>query len=186
MSDGSPQVFTATEYCKVSIRDPSDLWRSKTVRALILPSLCHPMILGLPFLSHNSLVIDYASRSVSVKDTSFDLLHPSPTHVLPPPPPPISASERRKLEHVQLDNILRSKKRMLAELKEYFLKFPSRFRSDPIAPFNVVAAVKARIEQLEFMSAREKLSEAIKRDYSDVFGDIPHLDDLPTNITCKV
>ncbi|KAJ3720936.1 hypothetical protein C8R42DRAFT_721681 [Lentinula raphanica] len=39
MSDGQPQVFTATHYCKVSLRDPMDWWRSRTVRALILPSL---------------------------------------------------------------------------------------------------------------------------------------------------
>ncbi|KAJ3765571.1 hypothetical protein FB446DRAFT_623515, partial [Lentinula raphanica] len=183
MSDGSPQVFTASLFCKVLLRDPHDLWHSKTVRALILPSLCHPMILGLPFLSHNSLVIDYAKRSVLANDSTFDLLHPTPPVVLPPPPSP---SELREQQHVLLEDTLLWKKFLMKELKDFVRKFPERFTSEPVAPFNVVAAVKARIEQLEFKAKQERLSNAIKEEFADVFGDIPHLDELPTDITCKV
>ncbi|KAJ3817171.1 hypothetical protein F5880DRAFT_1463971, partial [Lentinula raphanica] len=183
MSDGNPQVFTASLYCKVSLRDPSDLWRSKPVRALILPSLCHPMILGLPFLSHNSLTIDYAKRSVLANNSSFDLLHPKPPVVIPPVPSPSQIKEHQ--DHLLEDTLL-WKKFLMKELKDFVRKYPDRFTSEPVAPFNVVAAVKSRIEQLEFKVKQEKLSNAIKEDFADVFGDIPHLDELPTDITCKV
>ncbi|KAJ3773029.1 hypothetical protein FB446DRAFT_606534, partial [Lentinula raphanica] len=168
------------------LRDPSDWWRSRTVRALILPSLCHPMILGLPFLSHNSLVIDYSLRSISPRHSSFDLLHPAPPYVPPPPPPPSPPSDRREQEQSRLEEILSYKKRLFAELKDFARDHPHRFRSEPVAPFNVVAAVKARIEQLELIAARGKLSQELKEEFADVFGDIPHIDDLPTDITCKV
>ncbi|KAJ3827560.1 hypothetical protein F5880DRAFT_1438807, partial [Lentinula raphanica] len=168
------------------LRDPMDWWRSRTVRALILPSLCHPMILGLPFLSHNSLVIDYSSRSISPKNSSFDLLHPAPPFATPPPPPPITPSLRREQEQVQVEDILLWKKLLFTELKDFVRKYPDRFRSEPVAPFNVVAAVRARIEQLELIAARDKLSQELKDEFADVFGDIPHIDDLPTDITCKV
>ncbi|KAJ3816271.1 hypothetical protein F5880DRAFT_1619545, partial [Lentinula raphanica] len=153
MSDGNPQIFTASLYCKLSLRDPSDLWRSKTVRALILPSLCHPMILGLPFLSHNSLTIDYAKRAVLANDSSFDLLHPVPPVVLPPVP--TAAQVRERLDH-ELEDTLLWKKFLMKELKDFVRKHPDRFTSEPVSPFNVVAAVKARIEQLEFKVKQDK------------------------------
>ncbi|KAJ3831173.1 hypothetical protein F5878DRAFT_729696, partial [Lentinula raphanica] len=102
MSDGKPQVFTASEYCKISLRDPSKLWRSKTVRALILPSLCYPMILGVPFLSHNSLVIDFAARTVIDKLSGFDLLNPSPVPLPSPSVPLPHPKLRRELRREEI------------------------------------------------------------------------------------
>ncbi|KAJ3976295.1 hypothetical protein EV361DRAFT_790567, partial [Lentinula raphanica] len=190
MSDGKPSVFTATDYCKLVLRDPNDFWRSKPVRALVLPSLCYPMILGLPFLSHNSLVIDYAERSVMPKGVEFNLLNPVP----PPTPPPQPVLESPKLRRLramrkqrsELSDVLVSMQRLRTEFKKFVSDNPGRFTSEPVAPFNVVAAVKARVEQLEELARFEKLSDDIKAEYSDVFGDIPHLDELPTDVTCKI
>ncbi|KAJ3845445.1 hypothetical protein F5878DRAFT_520064, partial [Lentinula raphanica] len=190
MSDGKPSVYTATEYCKVSLRDPSGYWKSKQVRALILPSLCYPMILGLPFLSHNSLVIDYATRSVKPRDVEFDLLNPCPVEAATPSVPLESPKIRRdkanrKLQQ-ELSSVLDNMKSLRHEFKEFVDRNPHRFTSEPVSPFNVVAAVKARLEQLEELAKYEQFSDDIKAEYSDVFGDIPHLDELPTDVTCRI
>jgi hypothetical protein len=42
------------EWVKISLSDPSALWTSRSVRAIIAPGLCSPIVLGLPFLSHNN------------------------------------------------------------------------------------------------------------------------------------
>ncbi len=49
---------TITKYVDIQLFDPSCVWTSRSVRALIAPGLCYPIILGLPFLAHNSIVLD--------------------------------------------------------------------------------------------------------------------------------
>ena len=80
--EGKKHVVRLNEWVKLSLYDVSGSWTSKTVRAIIAPSLCAPVILGLPFLEHNNIVIDHATRTVIDKTCGFDLLH------LPPLPPP--------------------------------------------------------------------------------------------------
>ncbi|KAJ3745245.1 hypothetical protein EV360DRAFT_57463, partial [Lentinula raphanica] len=185
MSDGKPQIFTASEYCKITLQDPSHLWRSKPVRALILPSLCYPMILGVPFLSHNSLVIDFAARTVIHKTSGFDLLHPSSLSSPVPSPPAIHPKLRRELRR---EEILLTKRLVLTELKDHVRKYPERFKSEPVKPFifDYAAAVRSRIEVLEHVDKLDRLSASIKEEFADVFGDIPHFDELPKDITCKI
>ena len=60
-------------------------WKSKAIRAVVAPSLCSPVILGLPFLSHNKIVIDHDTHTAIAKDSGFDLLHPEPPHPKPAP-----------------------------------------------------------------------------------------------------
>ena len=55
------------------------------MRAVIALNLVAPVILGLPFLSHNSIVVDHAACTAIDKQNNFDLLNPS---VRPPPPAP--------------------------------------------------------------------------------------------------
>ena len=80
--EGKKHVVRLNEWVKLSLYDVSGSWTSKTVRAIIAPSLCAPVILGLPFLEHNNIVIDHAARTIIDKTCGFNLLHP------PPPPPP--------------------------------------------------------------------------------------------------
>ena len=42
------------DYVKLSLTSLDAIWTSKTVTALIAPGLCMPVILGLPFLTHNA------------------------------------------------------------------------------------------------------------------------------------
>jgi hypothetical protein len=52
------RIVTLSEYVKLKLYDPVGNWAAKTVHAIIAPSLCTPVILGLPFLMHNKIVVD--------------------------------------------------------------------------------------------------------------------------------
>ena len=72
--EGKKCVVRLNKWVKLSLYDVSGLWTSKTVRTIIAPSLCAPVILGLHFLEHNNIVIDHATCTVIDKTCSFDLL----------------------------------------------------------------------------------------------------------------
>ncbi|KAJ3805008.1 hypothetical protein F5876DRAFT_52550 [Lentinula aff. lateritia] len=183
MSEGSPSIFTASSYCKVGLKDPSGAWTSHSVRALIVPSLCFPMILGIPFLAHNFLVTDYAAHTVIDKTSGFDLMNPS----MPCPHPiPSSPTQRHHEILSTYEDTLELKKSVLLELNCYFCNHPRLRASDLVLPFNVAAAVHARVECLTELDWLHTLGEDVKARFKDVFGDIPHLDELPTDITCNI
>ena len=46
-------------YVKHSLTSLDSYWTSRTVKALVMPELCTPIILGLPWLIHNSIVTDH-------------------------------------------------------------------------------------------------------------------------------
>ena len=96
-----------TEYVKLSVTSVDNAWTSRTVHALIAPSLCMPIILRLPFLIHNNIVTDHATHSCIDKITGYNLLH-LPI-ILPPCPPPVKAT-------VQIRQTKAAKKHMLEEL----------------------------------------------------------------------
>ena len=86
-SNGQNSQIVLHEYVKLKLYDPSNYWQSRTVQAIITPTLCVPVILGLPFLVHNHIVVDHANRTVIDKISGFDLLNPKPL-VMPLPQNP--------------------------------------------------------------------------------------------------
>ena len=70
-------------YVKLSVTSLGSQWTSCTVRALVTPGLCAPIILGLPWLVHNSIVTDHAACTCIDKKNSYDLLNLP--KVVPPP-----------------------------------------------------------------------------------------------------
>jgi hypothetical protein len=96
-----------SNYIKVQLHDPSGYWTSRSVRAMIAPGLCAPMILGLPFLVRNNIVVDAAAHTVIDKTCGFDLLNP----VAPPLKPP-----KQKLQDF-FKELQEDCKLMVAELK---------------------------------------------------------------------
>ena len=62
------------------------------MKALIVPSLCSPIVLGLPFLHANRLVIDVGSNSIVDKNTNRNILDTTP----PPDIDKRSPRERRE------------------------------------------------------------------------------------------
>ena len=94
-------------YVELSLVSLDAVWTSKTVKALITPGLCMPIILGLPFLIHNTIITDHASRTCIDKHSQYDLLNPLPVSPLPPP--------KHHLKE-QLKETKADKKLMLVEL----------------------------------------------------------------------
>ena len=86
-SNGQKSQIVLHEYVKLRLYNPSNYWQSRTVQAIITPTLCAPVILGLPFLVHNHIVIDHADRTVIDKISGFGLLNPKPLVTQLPPKP---------------------------------------------------------------------------------------------------
>lgn len=158
------------EYVHLKLSDPSFCWTSRTVRAVITPHLSVPALLGLPFLAHNSIVIDHEAHTVVDKCVRFDLLHPTPrrdTSGLHSP------NEKRK-------TILKDRKAVVRELKTMGVQLHT---NDTISP---IRAVRTCIETLTAPGALQSLESKLKAEYKDVFEGIPHLNELPDTVYCCI
>ncbi|KAJ7182697.1 hypothetical protein C8R43DRAFT_869173, partial [Mycena crocata] len=76
MSDESSEPQYLTEYVKLRLVSKDQAWVSNTVRFVVAPRLCAPLILGLPWLARNKIVVDHDARTVIDKRCKFDLLNP--------------------------------------------------------------------------------------------------------------
>jgi hypothetical protein len=94
LSDSSTSKRTLTEYIHLRCISTDSRWTSNTVRALIAPGLCAPVILGLPWLARNHVVIDHHKCTVVDKQVNYNLLDPAPLPL--PKPPLIKLCERMK------------------------------------------------------------------------------------------
>lgn len=65
-----------THYVHITISSYDGILRSKALNTVIVPGLCMPIILGLPFLVKHKIVCDYASHEclVTIKDMKYNLL----------------------------------------------------------------------------------------------------------------
>lgn len=90
------QTTTLSEYVKLQLYCPVSGWGARTVRAIISPSLCAPIILGLPFIAFNHIVVDTKLRTAFVRSSDIDILHPIPrrTETIIGRPPTESQSRR--------------------------------------------------------------------------------------------
>jgi hypothetical protein len=168
-----------SEYVKLQLHDPSVFWSSKSVHVIIAPGLCAPMILGLLFLVHNHIVVDVASHTAIDKKCGFDLLNPLPLPVKPPP--------KQKLCDF-FKELQEDRKLMVAELKMVcndHLRH-TQYKFEQVKPVNVVAAIRDRIESLAAQKELERLGVQIKTEFKDVFSEIPHIDELPSDVFCRI
>ena len=72
---------------KLKLYDPSGHYNSKTVHAVISPSLCMPVLLGLPFFKHNGIIVDTNAHITIDKFQNFNLLNPVLPKPISPPKP---------------------------------------------------------------------------------------------------
>ncbi|KAF5366991.1 hypothetical protein D9758_003943 [Tetrapyrgos nigripes] len=122
--DGSASSVssTLTEYVRLPIEDSTGQWRSRPCNALIVPSLCSPLILGMPFLSRNELIVDCKNRTVVHKPSGFDIVNP--VMCSPPPTCDTRSPKQRRLDHCKL------RLAVLDELKEFHVRNPRLQRSE--------------------------------------------------------
>ena len=77
MQPDGPKFLKFMHFTKLKLYDSSGTYIAKTVRTVISPTLCAPVLLGLPFLKHNNIVIDANCCTAIDKKNNFDPLHPS-------------------------------------------------------------------------------------------------------------
>ena len=166
-------------YVKLSLTSLDCTWTSLSVKAIITPGLCVPIILGLPWLAHNSIITDHSARTCIDKKTSYDLLNPVP--VVPPPPPKLKF-------HEQIKNVKADKKLVLAEVlmvcndRIKHLKLPA----EEVKNFGVAGAVRERIEKLAAEDMPIKREKKLRTEYKVIFKPIPHVDELPQDVVAEI
>ena len=139
--EGKKQIVHMSQWVKLQLSDPSGGWKLKAIRAVIAPSLCSPVILGLPFLSHNKIGVDHDAHTAIAKDSSFDLLHPDI-----PKPKPVPKKKLKEFFCKLQDN----RKLMLAKLKMVCAEHKCQIKYCPetIKEVDKVVAVRTCIEVL--------------------------------------
>lgn len=192
---GSSTHHSLSTFVKIRPRSVDGVFSSVPLRAFVAPSLVTDVILGLPFLQSNRLVLDHGCNTCTVKldnDHSYDLLNPSAPSTPKPTPrwkstftraSEVRAARRRARPLVA--NVLLGEE-MARKLEARLLRHPARgARGDEGE--NIVAALRARVEDLNSMKAfKEQLARMdaeMKREYADLFpDDIPPVHHLPDQV----
>src|SRR6202050_3905994 len=60
------------------------------------------------------------------------------------------------------------------------------YKFEEVKPVDIVAAVRQRVEVLAAQKDLERLSDQIKSDFVNVFSEIPHINELPTDVYCRI
>jgi hypothetical protein len=171
-------VFELLDYVSLTLFDSTSFWTAKPIRAIVCDGLCAPVILGLPFLERNNIVIDHRLRTATQNDTGFDLLNP----IRPIPQPPL-LSPRQKRER-----ILYFRRSLINQLKHVLSQRQQRLSSHNDATFSlhVLAAIRTRIESLTAQTKLKELGKSLIEEFKPVFSPIPHIDNLPTDVYCRI
>jgi hypothetical protein len=178
LSQNHKQPFVLSHYVKLSCSSLDYAYTSRTVRAVVAPNLCTPLLLGGPFLEHNRIVVDHELRTCIVKDRDYDLLHPPPTvplarqQVTPTPPQVLG------LRH----EVVKELKTVLPELKDIVDD-----ECEPVNGINLAAAVQSCIDKLALQDGLSARDSALKTEFADRFPtDIPHNETLPTDVLFRI
>lgn len=117
-------------------------WTSRTIKAVITPMLCLPLLLGLPFLSINQIIADFEHHTVIDKNTNYNLLKPpvAKRRALLSKPR-TSTIEVKKMKKLVLKELVDMCKQWLGEGKEI---------PQEVKPVNVATLIKDRIDILTF------------------------------------
>lgn len=164
------------EYVKLRLYDSKHRWSARVIRAIISPTLCFPVILGLPFFQHNDIVVDAPARSVVHRPSGFDLLSPRIVSTAP-----VFSNKSTDLHQ--------EKQAVVRQLRE------AGMAKRDLLVHNTVCAIKPQLigkqlrERVEILAAQDTLREMdakVKEEFHDVFEAIPHVDQLPNDIYCRI
>ena len=150
MQPNGPKFLKFTHFIKLKLYDSSGTYIAKTVCAVISPTLCAPVLLGLPFLKHNNIVIDANCHTAIDKKNNFDLLHPLS------PPKKKDAKATLQFNYEAHKTILNLHSALLAEMKEKFTtkRKADYYQTQKLMKGDIIGAVH---EQLEELTAQDQL-----------------------------
>ena len=123
--------------------------------------------------------MDHADQTVIDKNCGFDLLNPCPPQTPKPP--------KKKLKDFFRD-LKKDRKLMVTKLKMVCAEHRCKIRNffEDVKPIDVVGAVRQHIEILNSQEQLSRLSDAVKEKYKVIFSEIPHIDDLPMDVYCRI
>lgn len=179
MNGGQSTVFELTEYVTLILFDPSSRYTAKSVRAIIAPHLCVPVILGLPFLYRNSVVTDVRARTAIDTSCDFDLLNP---RVSTPSKAPKKRLNDLHREVMAARTALSDQLNDVCERRRRHIDRRCERVSDPTP----LAAVRTRIETLAASERLQRLGTQLVDEFKDVFEPLPHVKDLPSEVYCTI
>lgn len=183
MGDSSPQLLS--HWVKIRPSSIDSRWTSRSLKAVVSPSLAAPLILGQPFLAANKLVIDHDTRTCIPKGTTYDLFNPPAPPIAAPFTPVVSPKQKAvntisaQLEHKKtclsaLVQTLSSRRETLDAQAE------SLFSSSSSSS---LLAIRQRIEELASAELLQVLNRKMHKRFSSLFpNDIPHFSDMPDTV----
>ena len=181
MHNDQKNIIKFDEFVKLQLYDASGQYVLKSVHTVISSSSCIPILLGLPFLKHNSIVIDVDVNTAIDKYNGFDLLNPPIAAQKPKP-----RIGQQKFNYEYHANILRLHKLLLEDLKTTLLHCKHFVSSEHAQKIDVVGAVCVRLERLAAQEKSDQMGTEILKTYHAVFEPCPHIDDLPTDVYCHI
>jgi hypothetical protein len=122
------------EYVKITPFSPDSAYVSRTIKAVVMPNLCVPLLLGLPFLAVNHIVADFVARTAVDKRGNFDLLNP-----------PLVVKPKKFIEPaMSIANVKDEKKLVLEELVLVCKEHLKSRKGVPefVKPLDIAAMVK--------------------------------------------
>ncbi|GBE85803.1 Transposon Tf2-1 polyprotein [Sparassis crispa] len=164
------------EWVKLHVSTEDASWTSRTCRAIVVLNCCYPVIVGRPFLKSNRLIVDHELDTVVDKSFGRDICKPAP-----PPHLPIQRQlDTRETIPVATRPDTTALLRELEQCTQQHLINCEVTSTDAIA---TVQAIRQRAEDLAYQGSLKSHNTAMKHEFHDLFpDDIPHLNDLPTNI----
>ena len=135
MSGEGKDPFLLTHYVQLSCLSLDEHFCSKSVCALLALNLCMPLLLGMPFLSHNCIVIDHELHTCIAKNNNYNLLHPLPIQWAATSPQ--SDRDLKKCMYDYWQRLANELKYTLPELKDIIDE-----ACEPVKEVDVVATIK--------------------------------------------
>ncbi|EEB93144.1 hypothetical protein MPER_08244 [Moniliophthora perniciosa FA553] len=182
-SSPSDSPIMLSQAINLVLHDPRGRWSSCSVTAILSPSLCADMILGMPFVYANFLVTDVNTPSLIDRRSGFDLLHPTPLRYHHP-----NANNDKTPSKVHYHNDYNT---MLNELRSEFPHISSDLRECYGAVEHgreacVAAALRTRIEELALLERCQNTSRELKSEFVDIFEPLPHVDLMQGDVRCSI
>jgi len=180
MAGGVKDTFMFEDWVPLGIVSSDQAWSSRTVRAIVSPGLCVPLLLSGPFLS-NRLVMDHELHTCIDKSTNFDILNPPEIKGTIIKPAPIFGPEEHKA-------LQANKKTVVDNIKNLFPQMRTSLEQHTMSvSVHPVTAVCTHIENFLTKEKLRLLDAEFKNSYTDLFPtDILHVSELPTDVLMTI
>ena len=171
------EVFLFDEYVPLTVVSSDQAWTSRMCRAILVPNLCVPILLGNPFLAMNGIVIDRESRTCIDKKTGQDLLNPPAIMRTVIKPSPVYGPDLKKLQNA-----------VVAEIQDLF---PNTHRNldentDKLRQC-LIAVIRTRMEHLVSEEVLHWKDEQFKICFCELFPlDVPNVCNLPDDVLMNI